>query len=117
MKIFLIGYRCTGKTTIGKILADRLNFDLIDTDSMIEQKIGSTILSFVEKNGWDKFRQIEKETLLNTKENKNIVIATGGGIILNRENQKFIKDNGFAVWLDASLATILSRLKKDTKTH
>ncbi len=116
MKIFLIGYRCTGKTTIGKTLADLLKFDFIDTDSMIEQKIESSILDFVEKNGWDKFRQIEKETLLKTKKDKNIVIATGGGIILDRENQQFIKNNGFTVWLDASLSTILSRLKKDFKT-
>jgi len=117
MKIFLIGYRCTGKTTIGKILADRLKFDFIDTDRLIEQKTGSSILQIVEKHGWGKFRQIEKEMLFNTKNNENAVIATGGGIIIDPENQDFIKKSGFCVWLDADIKTILFRLNTDKKTR
>ncbi len=90
MKIFLIGYRCTGKTTLGKILAHRLNFDFIDTDQLIEQSFGLTIRGIIEKHGWEKFRQLEKNTLLNTKKNKNTIIATGGGIIIKHDNKQFI---------------------------
>ena len=117
MKIFLIGYRCTGKTTIGKSLAECLNLDFIDTDRLIEQHAGLSILQIVKKYGWKKFRQLEKEMLFTTKDNTNIVIATGGGIIINTENQMFIKKNGFCVWLDADLKTILHRLNTDKKTH
>ncbi len=117
MKIFLIGYRCTGKTTLGKILAHRLNFDFIDTDRLIEQHLESTILEIIEKQGWEKFRQIEKQTLLDTKKNKNTVIATGGGIIIDHDNQQFIKKNGFCVWLDADIKTIMDRLNTDNKTR
>ncbi|WP_299977470.1 shikimate kinase AroL [Desulfobacula sp.] len=117
MKIFLIGYRCTGKTTTGKILAARLNFDFIDTDRLIEQHAESTILEIVEKYGWEKFRQLEKQILFNTKNKKKAVIATGGGIIIDHENQDFIKKSGFAVWLEADIKTIMLRLNMDTKTR
>ncbi len=116
MKIFLIGYRCTGKTTIGKILAHRLNFYFFDTDLLIEQVSGLNISQIVEKYGWKKFRVLEKENFFNTKNNENAVIATGGGIIIDPENQDFMKKNGFCVWLDANLKTILHRLNNDNKT-
>lgn len=116
MKIFLIGYRCTGKTTIGKILAHRLNFEFIDTDCLIEQNLGLTIIEIIEKQGWGKFRQIEKKTLLNTKKIQNTIIATGGGIIIDHDNQQFIKKNGLCVWLDADIKTIMTRLNADHKT-
>ena len=116
MKIFFIGYRCTGKTTIGKILARRLSFDFIDTDRIIEQHAGSTILEIVETYGWKRFRQIEKQMLLNVKNSENTVIATGGGIIMDHDNQQFIKKNGFCVWLDADIKTIMVRLNTDNKT-
>ncbi|MBU1340768.1 MAG: shikimate kinase AroL [Proteobacteria bacterium] len=116
MKIFLIGYRCTGKTTIGKLLANRLNIDFIDTDHLIEQSADASILQIVEKQGWEKFRHLEKKMLLNTKNMKNSVIATGGGIILDPDNQQYIKNNGFSIWLDADINTILHRLNTDHKT-
>jgi len=116
MKIFLIGYRCTGKTTIGKILAHRLNLDFFDTDLLIEQINGLNISRIVKKSGWEKFRRLEKEVLFNTKTNKKAIISTGGGIIIDPANQRFIKKNGFCVWLDADLKTILYRLNNDNKT-
>ncbi|MEN8210799.1 MAG: shikimate kinase [Thermodesulfobacteriota bacterium] len=116
MKIFLIGYRCTGKTTIGKILAKGLNFDFVDTDHIIEQKTGSNIRQIVEKHGWDRFRLLEKETILNTKNYENIVVATGGGIVIDPDNVQFIKKSGFSIWLDADIKTILKRLDSDSRT-
>ena len=116
MKIFLIGYRCTGKSTIGKILARGLNFDFFDMDQIIEQKTGSNIRQIVEKQGWNRFRFLEKQTILNTKNYDNIVIATGGGIVIDPDNVKFIKNSGFSIWLDADIKTIIKRLKSDEKT-
>ncbi len=115
MKIFLIGYRCTGKTTLGKILAHRLNFNFSDTDRLIEQNLGFTIPEIIETQGWKKFRQIEKQILLNTKKEKNMVIATGGGIIINTHNQQFIKKNGLCIWLDADIKIIMDRMNTDNK--
>ncbi len=116
MKIFLIGYRCTGKTTIGKLLAECLHLDFIDTDRLIEQHTGLSVLQIVKKYGWENFRQLEKEMLFTTQNNTTAVIATGGGIIIHPENQMFIKKNGFCVWLDADFKTILHRLNTDKKS-
>ena len=88
MKIFLIGYRCSGKTTIGKILAQDLNFDFIDTDQMIEQKAGLSVTQIVEQHGWSRFRLLEKKTVLNIKNFKKAVIATGGGVVTDPDNIK-----------------------------
>lgn len=116
MRLFLIGYRCTGKTTIGEILARHLKYEFIDTDRLIEHQTGSSILTIVETQGWEKFRQLEKETLLKTNHCFNTVIATGGGIIMDQENRKFIKKNGISIWLEATIDTILFRLNTDSKT-
>lgn len=116
MKIFLVGYRCSGKTTIGKILADRLHYEFLDMDRMIEQQTGSTISDLVDAHGWDYFRQIEKEILFNTEQMKDTVVSTGGGIVTDPENLIFLNKNGYSIWLDADIKTILSRLKSDPST-
>jgi shikimate kinase len=116
MNLFLIGYRCTGKTTIGRLLADRLNFAFLDTDRVIEQQTGSTISQIVETHGWEKFRHIEKKVLFTTQHLTNTVIATGGGMIIDPENQAFIRTNGVPIWLDADIKTILHRLSIDHMT-
>jgi shikimate kinase len=117
MNIYLIGYRCTGKTTIGKILAERVHYDFLDMDQAIEQQTGSTISELVRTHdGWDYFRQVEKETLLNTRKIKDTVVSTGGGIVTDPENRIFLNKNGFTIWLDADMETILSRLHSDPST-
>ncbi len=116
MNIYLIGYRCTGKTTIGKILAERLHHDFLDMDQAIEQQTESTISDLVQIHGWAYFRQVEKETLLKTRELKDTVVSTGGGIVTDPENLIFLNKNGFAIWLDADMEMILSRLHSDPST-
>jgi shikimate kinase len=116
MKIFLVGYRCTGKTTIGELLADSIHFSFIDIDKKIEQESGSTIAQIVENHGWEQFRFFEKEALFNTINNDNIVVATGGGIVVDKENLNFMTESGFCIWLDADIKTILKRLEHDVKT-
>lgn len=113
MKIFLIGYRGTGKTTLGKRLAHRLNLNFMDTDQLIEQYLELSIMDIIKTRGWDKFRQIEKQTLFNTEKDENAIIATGGGIVMDPDNQQFMNQNGFCIWLDADIDTILFRLQSD----
>ena len=116
MNIYLIGYRCTGKTTIGKILADRLHHDFLDMAQTIEQQTGASISKLVHTHGWAYFRQIEKEILLKTREMKDTVVSTGGGIVTDPENLIFLNKNGYTIWLDADMETILSRLNSDPST-
>ena len=97
MKIFLIGCRCTGKTTIGKILAGILKYSFLDIDKQIESESNSSIASIVKKSGWEKFRKLEKQALIKTQDKKDLIVSTGGGIILDIENQSFIKNNGIFV--------------------
>ena len=116
MKVFLIGYRCTGKTTVGKRLAERLGVEFLDTDQLVERQVGSSIAHLVATRGWDVFRQIETQVLKDTAGGADRVIATGGGIIMDPQNGKFIKETGFSIWLDADIKTILSRLGTDSQT-
>ncbi|MCM2283885.1 MAG: shikimate kinase [Desulfobacula sp.] len=116
MNIYLIGYRCTGKTTIGKILADYLHHDYLDVDQVIEQQTGSSISDLVQTHGWEYFRRIEKEILLKTREINDTVVSTGGGIVTDPENLDFLTTAGYTIWLDADIRTILSRLNSDPVT-
>ena len=116
MKIFLLGYRCTGKTTIGKILAERIHHGFLDMDQTIEQQTGSSISDLVRAHGWDYFRRIEKEILLKTREMEDTVVSTGGGIVTDPENLDFLNAAGYIIWLDADIKTILSRLNSDPVT-
>ncbi len=115
MKIFLIGYRCVGKTVTGKLLAEMMRFAFIDTDKEIEKKMGNTIASIVKKKGWKYFRNIESQILREIAIDNKCIIATGGGIILDFKNIKFMKKNGTIVWLKASSNIILKRMKKSLK--
>jgi len=115
-RIFLIGYRGTGKTTIGRILAEMLEYAFLDTDQMVEKKYAMTISMIVEQKGWDVFRQMEKQALLTALDVENCVIATGGGIVIDPENILFVKSSGVVVWLSAPVAVIVSRIAGDMKS-
>lgn len=117
MKIFLIGYRCTGKTTIGKILADLINYSFLDIDKKVETETNSSIASIVKSSGWEEFRRLEQQILFKTDNHENQIVSTGGGIILDIENRSFLKNNGKSIWLFAKKEVILNRLAKDDKTN
>ena len=116
MNIFLTGYRCTGKTSVGRKIAGKLKLDFIDADSLFVKETGMTISSFVAKEGWELFR--EKESLIIKKicTFDRHVIATGGGVILDRDNVKHIKNSGMTVWLKAKPETIRKRIAGDENT-
>jgi shikimate kinase len=120
MKIVLIGYRATGKSTVGRILAARLNVAFWDTDAMVEKKLAMPIKEIVAFHGWDFFRAKEKEIIKFLTQKEDCVIATGGGVVLFRENIDLLKQNvdllkqaGVIIWLNAPLQDIIERLKED----
>ncbi|MCG8552130.1 MAG: shikimate kinase [Desulfobacterales bacterium] len=111
--IFLIGYRCTGKTTTGKHLAALLDKRFLDTDLVLEATYSTSIAQMVARHGWSYFRAKETETLMNLDLKTGPVIATGGGIILAEENRLFLKKNGAVVYLYATAPVLTDRIRKD----
>lgn len=111
--IFLIGYRCTGKTSTGKYLAEFLSRTFLDTDLVLESTCDTTIAQMVARHGWPYFRAKETETLMNLDLKNGPVIATGGGIILAEENRLFLKENGVVVYLYATASVLTDRIRKD----
>ncbi|MBG6031811.1 shikimate kinase AroL [Proteus hauseri] len=110
--IYLIGPRGAGKTTVGKALSLTLNYRFIDTDDWITQKYQQTISLMVQDKGWDFFRQIESEALIQVSQ-PNQVISTGGGMILAEKNRAYMKSSGVIIYLQASLETLVERLSQD----
>ncbi|HHC24089.1 MAG TPA: shikimate kinase [Desulfobacterales bacterium] len=111
MNIVLIGYRGTGKSAVGKILADRLEMLCIGMDAEIVKKAGMTIPDIVEKYGWPKFRDTESEVTRALAKLDNTIIDTGGGVIERPENIAALKVNARIFWLKASVDTIVSRIQ------
>jgi len=116
MRIYLIGYRCTGKTTIGKRLASHHKIEFMDTDEWVQADARQTIARIVKKNGWDFFRDLEKKALKNCQKMTDAVISTGGGIVLNPENREMIRSSGICIWLSANEDTIIARMNNDDAT-
>ncbi|MGM0682221.1 MAG: shikimate kinase, partial [Thermodesulfobacteriota bacterium] len=112
-KILLTGYRATGKTTIGKEVARRLDFAFLDTDREIEKKVGKTISQIVSEHGWQYFREQEKLLLDQLAAEKNLVIAAGGGAVMHHKSWQRLRQRGYTVWLTASTDTICYRLARD----
>lgn len=116
-KIFLIGYRGTGKSTIGRALATRLGLPFLDMDQEIEQRAGQPISAMVAAEGWEEFRRQERGLLTElTRRPEPLVIATGGGAVLFREPWPQLKADHLVVWLTADIATIGMRLAADPVT-
>jgi shikimate kinase len=117
MNIVLVGYRCTGKTSVGKALSERLGKVFVDTDDYIEKKAGWPISDMVAKEGWDFFREKEKEAIREITSSEDLMIAAGGGAVLNAENVTNLKRNGIVILLETTNETILERMRADKKTQ
>jgi shikimate kinase len=116
MNIVLIGYRCTGKTTIGKKVAEVLGIPFYDTDELVERQSGRTIREIIEASGWQTFRNEEKAVIKTLSKQNDCVIALGGGAVLDEANVRGLKPGGFFVWLIADVETIVRRMKDDAKS-
>lgn len=114
--VFLIGYRCTGKTTLAELLAAALGWQWTDADQVLESRHGRTITEMFEQGGEQGFRALESVLLEELCSSSGQVIATGGGAILKPDNRARLKASGHVVWLQADPATIWQRLQKDPTT-
>lgn len=115
MNLILIGYRGTGKSVVGKILAQSLNLDYVGMDAQIVKRAGISIPEIVAQDGWPKFRDLESELARELSGSDNQLIDTGGGVIERPENIEALKSNGRIFWLKASVETIVSRIQDDTQ--
>ncbi len=107
--IALVGFMGTGKTAVGKALARKLNRQFVELDSLIEQKAGKTIPEIFQQDGEIAFRELEIETTKEVSRNKNLVIACGGGVVLNKINIDRLRKEAIIVYLTASPKVIIKR--------
>ena len=113
MNIVLIGYRGTGKSTVGKLVGQRLSYEVVSTDVEIVKREGAPIPEIVQRYGWEPFRDRESEVCRDLGAKDRLVIDTGGGAILREENVRALKANGLLVWLTAEVKTIARRIGGD----
>ena len=115
MRLFIVGPMASGKSTLGKKLAQTLDISFLDTDEEIEKKAGAEISWIFEMEGEEGFRKREKEALQESIKKDDIVIATGGGIVTEKENRDLMITGGTVVYLKAPLKLQLLRTENDKK--
>lgn len=117
MKIYLIGFMAAGKTTIGRILAERLSVPFYDLDQLIEAAQGCSVREIFERAGEVEFRRIERDLLVKTRFLADAVIATGGGTFTFEENVFFIKSEGMSVHLSVPFDVLKRRIGDKAPTR
>ncbi len=111
-RVFLVGFMCSGKSTIGRMLAQELGWKFYDTDSVIETRESKSIAEIFRDKGEDYFRVLELETLKELSQESKVVISTGGGLGANEKAMHFMKSNGLVIWMDIDFKTFLERCSK-----
>lgn len=112
-RVYIIGPRACGKTTIGKALAQALGWDFYDTDAIIIRNAGKSVADIVAEHGWDGFRNKESQALQEVSAYANRIIATGGGMVLREENCTFMQQQGVVFFLSAPVSVLVDRLRAD----
>jgi shikimate kinase len=115
VNIVLIGYRGTGKSAVGAIVAERLGMQCVSMDAKIVEKVGMSIPEFVAEHGWPAFRDVESEVARELSGADGLVVDSGGGVIERPENIDALKTNGVVIWLEASVDVIVSRIEGGTE--
>ena len=119
VKIFLIGFMAAGKSTVGRALADRLGFDLVDTDIVIEERMGKPLAEVVATRGEELFRSLESallDEIIASDSSVNIVVACGGGMPCFGDNMAKMLTHGTVIYLQSSEEALFDRLLGD-KQH
>jgi shikimate kinase len=116
-RMTLVGYRGTGKSTVAELLARRLGCGWVDADAVLEERVGCTIAALVRDRGEPAFRDAEAALLAELVARDDLVLATGGGVVLRPENRRLLADRGRpVVWLQAPAEVIRARLAADPMT-
>tara|TARA_B000000565_G_scaffold150661_1_gene113940 strand:- start:271 stop:846 length:576 start_codon:yes stop_codon:yes gene_type:complete len=111
--LYLVGMMGSGKTSTGRPLAERLGYGFVDADAVIEQAAGCSIPEIFQREGVDGFRAIEHQVLSAISQRHSLVVATGGGVVTQRENWGLLH-SGIVIWLDVVQEQLLKRLQADS---
>ena len=111
--LVLIGYRATGKTSVGARLAEVLQRPFVDLDQVLVREAGRSVADIVAQGGWAEFRRLEKQLVARYRNTRGLVLATGGGVVLDPNNVAALRENGILIWLTADPAAIQARLAQD----
>ena len=115
--IILTGFMGTGKSTVGRLLAEKIGYRFIDTDTLIEQQAGTTVSEIFATQGEKAFRQLETDLVKKLAEKSGLVVATGGGLVLDRENVTMLSRTGQIFCLTAAAEEILHRVSRQGDTR
>lgn len=113
--IYLVGFMGSGKSTVGKLMAEKFGIKFVDIDKEVERQTGMKIRDIFEKFGEKYFREMEKKKLMEFIGKRGYVVSTGGGLGADREIMEVMKKSGIVVWIDAKIETVLNRCKNDTE--
>jgi shikimate kinase len=111
--IYLIGFMGTGKSTVGRLVAEKLGMEFCDTDAMVEAKSGMTVSEIFDEMDEEAFRSMETDVLKEITEKRNLVVSTGGGIVVTKGNMEIMRQAGSLITLMASPEQIFERIKDD----
>lgn len=111
--LVLVGLPGSGKTTVGRQLARRLAIPFVDSDHAIENRLGCSVREYFEREGEDRFRDIESEVLDDLSQNYTGVLSTGGGSVLRSENRQFLRERGHVFYLRSTPEEVFRRLRYD----
>lgn len=105
----------SGKSSVGRIIAQRLGFDFVDSDQLVVEQAGAPITEIFKNHGEEKFRDMETAALESLRGRTGLVLATGGGIVVRENNVALLHGLGFVAWLTASEEIIFDRVSRNTK--
>jgi shikimate kinase len=112
-KVYLVGFMGSGKSSVARALARRLDWRAVDVDELIEQHAHQTVAAIFASQGEQYFRNLERAVLIEQLPNRHIVVATGGGTFVDPSNRAVINGDGVSVWLDVPLERLIARVPAD----
>lgn len=115
MRVYLTGFMASGKSTVGPRVASRLGLPFLDLDRLIAGHDGRSIPEIFDEDGEDAFRRLEAEALQKTADTDELVVALGGGALVDVDNRVFAKEHGWVVYLEVDVETVLERVGEEAE--